>query len=811
MSEDIDREEYPNSKLTIVKKILLALEGKYNKNILNFSNYKIEEELGQGQQGIVLRIRNKIRKLFALKIYDPKRGEDPKILKDVIENFMKEVKNLVTLNHKNIVKIFTGGTAEWKDESQWEVDESFPENKVKDIENENIIFFYIMNFIEGSELGDVFPILKHVKNEQEWKKYHGQSNYDHIILFEKLITQTCNALIYHHEKKITHKDLKSENILFNKQDSNFIIVDYGFAKHYTSAKLKGTIIRTEYLDMASIEANNYELNDMGQFSKILYYLLPFFKNQYEELNYQGIQLVIDRGKNEKLNQRFDNMTEYYNSIKHNFITEINWKFQVKLDGNIGPNNFGRFNSKLRIPVSGSILLTDEVRKLIDTKEFQRLRGVRQLGPTIEVYPGANHTRFEHSLGTYHLSLKYLEKLLRIPAFREVCLLSDKSIKYFILSALLHDIGHYPYSHWIEEMDFEDGISFLKHEERAGSILKKKRIKDIIENVWKVDINILSQIIKGDEIYGEQVVMNSLINSIIDVDKMDYLVRDSIHCGVDYGKGIDIERFLDSLFYLRESKKITLTEKGRTLILSLLACRNILYTSVYWHKTVRACEAMFKRYFFEYVKIKKNHLEEIKNLFKLSDDHFILKCYEGLKDTHKHLSNLIKPFAFGKGPRVLYKAIYIHYFSGLYDEKTQNFNTKKFFNSLIEHKYVDLVKISNALVGVLKNDIPALRDHDILIEKTPIKPRHESYGVDQFQFWDQRHKRLERIPEVVKNLDKYLDQYKQVYIFCNPRYYQQLKKIFLDDNRRENALVNTKKIFELTKLLEKKQPKKADKK
>ncbi len=773
----------------IVRKILAALGGRDDDHILQFGSYKIEGELGHGQQGIVLLIKNKIEKYFALKIYDPKRDEDPKILKHGIDDFIREVSILVTTNHKNIVKIFTGGYAQWKNDSAWEINENFPENLDKVITDETFIFYYIMNYIEGSNLIKIFPILEYINDndEEKWKSYHGKSDHKEIILFERLITQMCNTLIYHNEEEIVHKDLKSENILYSKRDSNFIIVDYGFAHHYTSPQINGTILNTKVLDIPSIKAHNYEKMDMGQFSTILFFLLPFFKNQYDKLRYEGIQATIESGRNETLEHRFKDMYEFYNSIKHNFITGIEWKFQVKLDEYMGPNNFGRFNQKLRIPVSGSIILTEEVRKIIDTTEFQRLRGVRQLGPTIEVYPGANHTRFEHSLGTYHLSLKYLERLLKIPDFREICQPLDESIKYFILSALLHDIGHYPYSHWIEEMDFEDNISFPKHEERAEIILKKKEIKDIIENVWNVDIDTISAIIRGDEIFEEQVIMNSFINSIIDVDKLDYLVRDSIHCGVNYGKGIDIERFLDSLYYIKTSKQIALTEKGRTALLSLLTCRNILYTSVYWHKTVRACEAMFKRYFFEYVEINKNKLEYIESIFNLSDDHFVFTLYNDLKDNPCNFSNLILPFVFGESSRVLYKPIYIHYFFGLYIEKKPYHNTSKFFDSLLDYSYVKLVKVSNELVKTLKVIIPELNDHDILIEKTPIKLHHEEYKLNQFQIWDQRQKRLESVPTEVKTLNTYLKTFKQAYIFCNPIYSEQLKEIFLDDKQREKIL------------------------
>jgi len=82
------------------------------------------------------------------------------------------------------------------------------------------------------------------------------------------------------------------------------------------------------------------------------------------------------------------------------------------------DKFSKFDSKVRIPVSGSVLLSEEIREIIDSKEFQRLRGIKQLGPTTFIYPGANHTRFEHTLGAYSLCLRYLEKLLTLPLFNK---------------------------------------------------------------------------------------------------------------------------------------------------------------------------------------------------------------------------------------------------------------------------------------------------------------------------------------------------------------------------------------------------------
>ena len=163
-------------------------------------------------------------------------------------------------------------------------------------------------------------------------------------------------------------------------------------------------------------------------------------------------------------------------------TSCDWKFNLKLNEYLTKPNFGKFNQTLRIPVHGSILLSKEIKDIIDCPEFQRLKGIRQLGPTIFIFPGADHTRFEHSLGTYHLSLKYIEKLMNFKHFREICDPIDEFIKVTVLCSLLHDIGHYPYSHWIEEIiGINDKFNFLNHEKRAGDIICEGEISKTIRN------------------------------------------------------------------------------------------------------------------------------------------------------------------------------------------------------------------------------------------------------------------------------------------------------------------------------------------
>jgi len=767
--------------MSIIDKIIKACEETKLDSIKKFDGYIIQNKLGKGQQGIVLKIKNNIGKYFALKFYKP-TDKDPSILKESLRRFVNEVNTLASLKHKNIVKIYTGGYAKWKN-SKWEVTEGFPDELPMEL-NENEFFYYIMDFIDGYDLTYIFPELSNMEGENGEESFNISEK---LRLFEILIKQVSESMIYYHNKKITHKDIKPENIRFSVDDSTFIIVDFGFAHHTTSPQNEEIIPRVDYIDLPSIENNDYEKNDMGQFCKMLSNLLPTFQEQYLTNRFSGLDLAIERGKHPNLKRRFGDMEEFYNHIKQYFLIEGSWRFQLKLDEFLTPNRFGRFDSKLRIPVSGSILLTQEIKELIDTPQFQRLRGVRQLGPTMFVFPGANHTRFEHSLGAYSIALRYLEKLLSLADFRNQCEPLEKSIKLVILASLLHDIGHYPYSHWVEEIEELPGnIKLRHHEERAREILDKNEIKKVISNTWKIDASQVADLICNK---SENELLHSFISSVIDVDKLDYLIRDSIHCGVNYGKGLDIERLLDSLYINNETNKLCVTEKGRSALLSILSARNILYQEVYWHKTVRACEAMFKRFFYEYVSLiyledSESAVEKVNNLMINSDDEFISMLYSWAFETENtKIKELIQPFAY-KGRDSIYKPAYIHF-----DRNTQaTFPTNSFFRNLFNARYSEIIEKSRELATALQKYIPDLDTLDILLEITPVK-EGETYLLDKFKIYNTRNKVYDEHPKEIDSLNNYLSNNRQAYIFCNPKYYKDLKQLLINPKNLHDILVS----------------------
>mgnify|MGYP001772755124 CR=1 FL=1 len=214
------------------------------------------------------------------------------------------------------------------------------------------------------------------------------------------------------------------------------------------------------------------------------------------------------------------------------------------------------------PVHGVIKLEDWQLSIIDTPQFQRLRRVKQLGFANLVYPGANHTRFEHSLGAMHLAGILAKKLG----------MEDE----VVASALLHDISHPPFSHSSEKL--LKAYSLI-HEDIKPAI--KGELKDVIESLG-FSIRRIAEIVSGKR--------ESIVSGDIDVDRMDYLVRDSHYTGVAYGI-FDISRLVDKIKF---QKGVLIEEGGIKAAESLLISRFMMYPAVYYHHVCRIATKMYER-------------------------------------------------------------------------------------------------------------------------------------------------------------------------------------------------------------------------
>ncbi|TNJ37881.1 HD domain-containing protein [Prosthecochloris vibrioformis] len=256
---------------------------------------------------------------------------------------------------------------------------------------------------------------------------------------------------------------------------------------------------------------------------------------------------------------------------------------------------------IRIPIWGHIPLNRALKRILAHPAFLRLKGIRQLSFAQQVYPGANHTRFEHSIGVYHLMKLILQRIVTNPlgeklqegAFR----FDEHACRLLLSTALLHDIGHYPHAHVLEEQaPIHNGHPvFASHESLIERFIHLEpegfpSIAEILTDEWQVDPQDVIALIKGEE----QSLFRKLISGTLDPDKMDYLMRDAHHCNIPYGS-IDIERLIESFVPDPEQQRFAITEKGIAPLESLLFAKYMMMRNVYWHHTSRTFAVMLRRF------------------------------------------------------------------------------------------------------------------------------------------------------------------------------------------------------------------------
>lgn len=232
--------------------------------------------------------------------------------------------------------------------------------------------------------------------------------------------------------------------------------------------------------------------------------------------------------------------------------------------------------------------------ILGTRPFLRLERIQQLGFVSRIWPGARHTRYEHSLGVFHLARLALEHLRAQPNGTPI---SDTDARTLAAAALLHDVGHYPFSHAIEEL----GAPVLSHETVGSRIIAETEIADILRDAWGVDPVRVAGILDphGKELPAIDRLLRGILSGPLDVDKLDYLPRDARACNVPYG-GVDTARLIDAMAIADVDdgtgprQRIVVGSKGVSPLHSLINARQAMFDNVYWHHTNRACMAMLLR-------------------------------------------------------------------------------------------------------------------------------------------------------------------------------------------------------------------------
>ena len=239
-------------------------------------------------------------------------------------------------------------------------------------------------------------------------------------------------------------------------------------------------------------------------------------------------------------------------------------------------------SDIRDPIHGYLFISELEKDIIDTAPVQRLRRIKQLAGAHLTYPGAEHSRFCHSLGVMHLAGTLANNLLH----RNY--LTEDEVQKVRIATLLHDVGHGPFSHMYEEVlsKYRD----TTHEDIAEWLIRKSEIKDILK-MHGYSVDEISTLAVGRCKETKKQFLNQIISSPFDVDKMDYLLRDSYFTGVEYGK-VDVNRILNSFDVV--DKTLAIDQGASYALEAFIIARYEMFKAVYYHHSVRAAELMIIR-------------------------------------------------------------------------------------------------------------------------------------------------------------------------------------------------------------------------
>jgi hypothetical protein len=256
--------------------------------------------------------------------------------------------------------------------------------------------------------------------------------------------------------------------------------------------------------------------------------------------------------------------------------------------------------EVRCPIYGFIALDDWEREIISQPAFQRLRRIRQLAWTDEVYPAAMHTRFEHSLGVMHMATALYDGVVQRCRHLLTSELGyeDAGIRrhrrMVRLAALLHDVGHAPFSHAGEDLmpPVPNEKKLHKHEDYSTAIIRSE-FRDVIEthktnvNNYNFKAEEIASLIEGSATESGAALWQDIISSQLDADRMDYLLRDSYHAGVEYGR-YDWRRIVATVELVPDvesgSPRLGVSEQGRHAAEAMIIARYMMFNQVYFHKT-----------------------------------------------------------------------------------------------------------------------------------------------------------------------------------------------------------------------------------
>jgi len=244
-----------------------------------------------------------------------------------------------------------------------------------------------------------------------------------------------------------------------------------------------------------------------------------------------------------------------------------------------------FTEPIRDSLWGNVFLSPGLEKIASSPSFAKLGRIKQLGPAHLIYPGATHTRRAHSLGVFHMAKRLVAALA---ARGGLDFVSREGLYSYLVAALCHDLGHFPYAHSLKE------LPLVSHEALTARLLVAEPLASLVGDAC-ADPSMAAAIVDADRPAGdsrEVRFFRGLLSGVLDPDKLDYLCRDAFACGVPYGAQ-DTDFALQRVA-LGPDDRLAVDERGVMAVEGILFSKYLMYRSVYWHRGVRAATAMMKK-------------------------------------------------------------------------------------------------------------------------------------------------------------------------------------------------------------------------
>lgn len=243
-----------------------------------------------------------------------------------------------------------------------------------------------------------------------------------------------------------------------------------------------------------------------------------------------------------------------------------------------------FIHSVKDPLWGNVPFTEGLKAILDTQAVEKLSRIKQNGPAYHIYPGAVHTRLNHSIGVYHIGR---EMLLSIARKSTELPFTGKGMMSFLAACLLHDIGHFPYAHSLKE------LSMMEHEEIARHLIEEDEELGAAIIKAGADREMTAMIIDKDCTCcdPETSIYRRILSGTLDPDKLDYLSRDAFFAGIPYGRQ-DTDYIITSLSL--SGGTLLLDKSAISSVEQVLFSKYMMYRNLYWHKGVRSATAMIKK-------------------------------------------------------------------------------------------------------------------------------------------------------------------------------------------------------------------------